>query len=100
MTDRPEHPTNRSDEHHLLRYRVDQLEVSQSEVREAIKSIDSNLRTLTDVQRQLDSLADTEVRLRVIERELPTLKLARKWVLAAMTTGSAAVSAGVFALLR
>lgn len=83
----------------LIDYRVDKLEQSQNEFRAAIKSIDVSLQVLADVQRRLNSFEDIQARLRAIELELPTLKLARKWVLAAMTTGGAAVGAGVLALV-
>ena len=83
----------------LIDYRVNKLEQSQAEFRASIKSIDSNLQVLADVQRRLNSLEDIQVRLRTIEQELPTLKLARKWVLAAMTTMGGAVGAGVLALV-
>ncbi|MGH8519857.1 MAG: hypothetical protein ACREU9_00125 [Gammaproteobacteria bacterium] len=86
-------------DHRLLVYRVDRVEEEQAEVRLAIKSIDASLQVLADVQRRLNSMNDAEARLRAIENELPTLKLARKWVLAAMTSGGAVVGAAVLALV-
>lgn len=83
----------------LLDYRVDKLEQSHAEFRQAIKSIDSSLQALADVQRRLNSLSECDVRLRAIEHELPTLKLARKWVLTAATTMGGAVGAAVLALV-
>jgi len=95
-------PGSVSGEHRLLRYRVGQLEASQTEFRAAIKSIDTSLQSLADVQRRLGDLGDVEARLRAIEQELPTLKLVRKWVLAAASAsvvaagGTAASMLGLF----
>lgn len=95
--------TSRSGEHHLLAYRVDQHEVSIREMRDAIKSIDKSLQMLSLVEVRhsstIDAITAVNQRLQAIELELPTLKLTRKWVLAAMTSGSAAVGVAVLALV-
>lgn len=94
---------NRSGERDLLSYRVDQHEVSIREMREAIKSIDKSLQMLSLVEVRhaaaLDQIISMNKRVQAIELELPTLKLARKWMLAVMTSGGAAVGAGVLALV-
>lgn len=103
MATETEPATNRSGEHHLLAYRVNQHELWIREMRDAIKSIDKSLQMLSLVEGQYVAarlqITELEKRLHAVEEELPTLKLARKWVLAAMTSGGAAVGAGVLALV-
>lgn len=92
-----------TDADRLLTYRVDQHEKALAEIRDAVKSIDKSLQLLSLVEvqsgKQREQLAEVATRVGKIEMELPTLKLARKWVLAAMTTMGGAVGAGMLALV-
>lgn len=106
--------TSVSGEHLLLSYRVQRLEEAHKEavgeIRDAVQGIDKSLHALAVVQEQHAMTRESLLhatkflqaltsRLNRVELELPTLKLARKWVLAAMTSGSAAVGAGILALV-
>lgn len=99
MTDNAGNRNERS----LLSYRVEKLEEAVSEIRNAVKSIDKSLQLLTLIETRSaetsQRLAAVAARVDAIEEELPTLKLARKWVLAVMTSGGAALGAGVLALV-
>lgn len=98
-------PLSRSGEHNhkLLTYRVDRHEDALREIRDAVKAIEKCLQVLSSVEerniRTNLQLAELTKTIRAIEVEMPTMRLVRGWVLAAMTTGGAAVGAGVLALV-
>lgn len=79
--------------HAVLEFRVNTLEATVNEIRAAIKSIDISLQTLARIEqhhqdtrdgleRAFGEIADHETRMRVIETEMPTMKLVRGWVVA------------------
>lgn len=79
-------------ENAVLENRVSNLEHVVSEVSTAVKSIDDSLKTLTRLDIKHDNtaeglgrafimLTDHETRLRSIESEMPTLKLAKGWII-------------------
>lgn len=79
--------------HAVLDVRVTNLEKLVERVSTAVESIDESLKTLTrlDVKhdetrdglgRAFVSLEDHEKRMRVIEAEMPTIKLGRGWLFA------------------
>lgn len=107
-------PGSLSGEHRLLSYRVQRLEEAHKEavgeIRDAVQGIDKSLQTLAVIQEQHAStrqsllhatklLQALSEKVNRVELELPTLKLARKWVLAAMTTAGGGVGAGLLALV-
>jgi len=74
-------------------YRLANLEASYSEIREAVKGIDGSLQKLASLEeRHLASqeamrhvagqATDHEGRLRDVEKDMPTLRLVRGWVMA------------------
>ena len=76
----------------ILEFRVANLEGAVDEIRGAVKSIDSSLRVLTrleerhqetreSLERAFKSLSDHETRLREIEKDQPTMKMTRNWVI-------------------
>lgn len=78
--------------HAVLDVRVTNLERVVERVSTAVESIDESLKTLTklDVKHEetnkgLDrafvSLKDHETRIRLVETEMPTMKLVRGWVI-------------------
>ena len=77
----------------VLDMRVTNLERIVERVSCAVESIDESLKTLTrldvkhdntdaSVNRAFTNLKDHESRIRIIESEMPTLKLAKGWVIA------------------
>ena len=95
------------DDPRVLAYRVTRLEEAHKEavadIRDALRQIAQSLQTLKLIELQNVStnqqIASVQIRMSAIEEELPSLKLARKWVLAVMTSGGAALGAGVLALV-
>lgn len=78
--------------HAVLDVRVTNLEKVVERVSSAVESIDESLKVLTrldvkheeankSVDRAFVSLKDHEGRIRVIETEMPTMKLVRGWVI-------------------
>lgn len=85
----------------VLEFRVSALETVVGEVRTAVKSIDASLKALTsleihhnqtrdavgraftEIKRLEDGdIKDHEERLRLVENDLPTMRLVRNWVIA------------------
>lgn len=77
----------------MLFSRVSNLEDVVDEVKNAVKSIDQSLRTLASLEvkheetrnglnRAFESISDHEDRMRLMEVEMPTLKMVRGWVIA------------------
>lgn len=91
--------TSNTGEHRLLAYRIERLEEEHKEavgeIRDALKSIDKSLQALAVVEVQntatRQQIALVQNRLNAIEKELPTLKLVRQWVIAAVIAITAAV---------
>lgn len=83
----------------LLAYRVARLEEAHKEavgeIRDALKSIDQSLQALALVEVQntatRQQIALVQTRMSAIEKELPTLKLVRQWVIAGVIAITAAV---------
>lgn len=78
--------------HSVLEFRVNSLEATVNEIRSAIKSIDSSLQTLARIEqhhqdtrdgleRAFSEIEDHETRIRVVEGEMPTVKMARGWAI-------------------
>lgn len=93
----------------VLNVRVTNLERVVERVSTAVESIDESLKTLTrlDVKhdetrdglgRAFVAIEDHEKRMRVIESEMPTVKLGRRWIFAGVT-GSVAVLVAIIAQL-
>lgn len=81
------------EDHKVLEHRVNTLESSVNEIKQAVKSIDGSLQVLARLEahhaetrdglgRAFGEIKDHEKRLRVIEGEMPTMKLARGWAIA------------------
>lgn len=98
-------------DHHpdVLNVRVTNLERVVERVSTAVESIDESLKTLTrlDVKhdetrdglgRAFVAIKDHEQRIRVIESEMPTMKLGRGWLFAGMT-GTIALLAAIIVRL-
>lgn len=79
----------------VIEYRIEALEGSVNEIKSAVKSIDASLRVLSrleqrhaetrdGLERAFAEIADHETRVRTIETEMPTTKLIRGWVIAAV----------------
>lgn len=94
----------------LLTYRVDRVEETIDEIRDAIKSIDSSLQGFAMVQSQYaatravlkrasSSIEALEKRLQAVEMELPTLKLVRNWVIGGVLSVVGTVGSAVVALV-
>lgn len=77
-------------------YRLDVVEKDVSEIKQAIKSIDTSLQVLARLEerhqetreglnRAFVMLDDHEKRIRGIESEAPTTKLVKTWVFSAVT---------------
>lgn len=77
----------------VLEFRVSALETVVGEVRTAVKSIDASLKALTSLEihhnqtresvgRAFIDIEDHEARLRLVENDLPTMRLVRNWVIA------------------
>jgi hypothetical protein len=94
----------------VLNVRVTNLEKVVERVSTAVESIDESLKTLTrlDVKhdetrdglgRAFVSIEDHEKRMRVIEAEMPTVKLGRGWLFAGITGLIAVLCAVVMRLM-
>lgn len=94
----------------ILDVRVTNLEKVVERVSTAVESIDESLKTLTrldirheetakGVERAFEVVRDHETRVRLIEAEMPTLKLVRRWALSGMATFAGALCLAVFALV-
>jgi hypothetical protein len=94
----------------LQDFRISSLETTVSEVKDAVKSIDQSLKTLASLEvrhsetrdalaRAFTKMQDHEDRLRVIEVEMPTIKLIRNWVAAGVISCVGMVGAAVIHLL-
>ena len=81
----------------VLDVRVTNLERVVERVSTAVESIDESLKTLTRldvkheetnkaVERAFDDISDHETRIRVVETEMPTMKLIRGWVIAGVVS--------------
>lgn len=81
----------------VLDVRVTNLERVVERVSTAVESIDESLKTLTrldvkheetnkEVERAFDDISDHETRIRVVETEMPTMKLIRGWVIAGVVS--------------
>lgn len=79
----------------VLEYRVTSLEAVVGEVRTAVKSIDNSLQSLTriemlhtetrdEIARMATEMDQIQSRLRDVELDLPTLRMVRHWVIAAV----------------
>lgn len=84
--------------HSILEFRVQALETMVGEVRTAVKSIDVSLQSLARLElhhsetrdglaRAFKSIEDINTRMRVIETEMPTMKLVRNWIMAGVIGG-------------
>ena len=94
----------------VLEYRVNVLESVVGEVKNAVKSIDTSLQTLArlevhhaetrdGLERAFTDLGDHEARMRVIEVEMPTVKLIRNWVIGGVLSSVGMIGAAVFGVL-
>lgn len=94
----------------VLDIRVTNLERIVERVSTAVESIDESLKTLTKldvrheetakaVERAFDVARDHETRVRLIEVEMPTLKLVRKWALSGMAAFAGALCLAILALV-
>lgn len=105
----------------MIEHRVTALEGSVGEIRDAMKSIDESLQTLTKLeihhgetrdalQRAFKSIEDnrkdcetkhekSDARLRNIEEQMPTLKLSRDWMLKIVTGIVAIVGIAIIGLV-
>lgn len=70
----------------IMQYRIDQIEASLVSISKSLEKLTSlearHVETREALERAFNAIKDTETRVRVIEMELPTLKLIRGWVLA------------------
>lgn len=86
-----------NDDNAVLDVRVSNLERVVDRVSVAVESIDESLKTLTRldvkheetnkaVDRAFADISDHETRIRVVETEMPTMKLIRGWVIAGVVS--------------
>lgn len=81
----------------VLEYRVASLEAVVREVKDAVKSIDTSLQTLARLEarhsetreslsRAFTDIEDHEKRIRILEADMPTVRMIRNWVIGGMTS--------------
>ena len=99
-----------ADQQSILEYRVASLEAVVREVKDAVKSIDTSLQTLARLEvhhaetrdglaRAFAEIQDHETRVRVIEGEMPTVKLIRNWVIGGVISSVGMIGAAVIHLV-
>lgn len=81
----------------MIEYRIDTLEATVSRISTAVESIDKSLQILATLETKHaetreglsrcfkvmeENHGDHETRIRVIESEIPTMRLVRNWVIA------------------
>lgn len=90
-------PSNTTD---VLEHRVTSLERAYEQTNAALRGIDESLRTLAqtkaDMTRAHDSINDHEARLRAVEKDMPSMRIVTKHIIAGVVAvvGAVAVAAG------
>lgn len=94
----------------LLVYRVAKLEEAVGEIRNAIKSIDACLKVFAVIEAKQASIHDTiktsnawidavDKRLQTVEIEIPTIKLARNWIIGGVSSIAIMAGSSVLAMV-
>lgn len=103
------HPVN-NEQQTVLETRVTFLERAVDEIRDAVKSIDGSLQVLARLEtshsetrnaigRAFSEIEDHEKRLRAIEEDMPTMRLARGWVIGGMAAIVGLLCIAIFKLV-
>lgn len=94
----------------VLEYRINTLEGSVTEIKQAVKSIDASLQILArleqrhaetrdGLERAFKEIEDHETRVRIIEGEMPTIKLTRGWLVSGVVSVIGVVGLAVVMLV-
>lgn len=77
-----------TDETNLTDYRLNMIEKTLASISESLRQLTTleqkHIETREAMGRAFDTIRDQDDRLRVIEAEIPTMKLVRGWVVAGM----------------
>lgn len=95
----------------VLEYRIASLELAVNEIRQAVKSIDASLQVLARLEvhhadtrdtlaRAFSDIGDHETRMRLIEEDMPTVKLTSRWVTAGVIGIVAMVGVTLLQMLK
>lgn len=95
-TKRPARAHKEGDADSVTEYRLSAVEAAVGEIREAVQGINTSLQKLASLEERhdstrdgiraiADSLKDHEDRIRVVEADLPTLRLVRRWIISGVT---------------